>query len=116
MKGFPSGPLLLAGYGIIVGVTLKRHIFVKAFLLALFIAFISLGPFGLSHAMMAMGSAPDSNCPFMPGVTVLCKMGPLEHLAAWQSMFASLPSQNSAFLLLVTLCVLLAQTWRWWKE
>jgi len=93
----------------------RQHIFIKAILVVAFIALLSFGPFGLSHSMMGMDSSMNSNCPFMPGMTALCNMGPLEHLAAWQGMFASLPFQNPILFLLLILCAF-SLVWNLWKE
>ena len=64
------------------------------------VAFLLIGSLGLSHFAMTMGmdgkmSAAD--CPFMS----ICTMSPLEHIATWQSMFASIPPQQSSTLALL---------------
>lgn len=65
-------------------------------------AFLSLGVFCMSHSTMNMGpdgSMTMSNCPFMSGQAVVCNMNPLEHIAAWQSMFVTTLQQNGSDLL-----------------
>lgn len=54
--------------------------------------------------MDKQGNMPG--CPYMNGVAV-CKMNPLQHVAAWQSMFTALPSSSDlmALLLLVLLAI-----------
>jgi flagellar biosynthesis protein FlhB len=73
--------------------------------------FLMAGIFGLSHAGMTM--EPDgsmSGCPFM-GATAVCNMSPLEHVAAWQSMFTATTSENTLaallFLILAAISVVL---------
>lgn len=87
----------------------------KTFLILGFVAFLFLGFFGISHSTMAMGEEGNmtmSNCPFMQGQAVVCKMDPLEHIAAWQSMFTSVPPQDSSILILLLL-VALAISFLW---
>lgn len=76
--------------------------------LAVFV-FLSVSFLGLSHANMPMGEDGNmtmSNCPFMSGQAVVCNMDPLEHIAAWQNMFTSIPQQDIATLLLILLASL----------
>ena len=79
------------------------------------LAFLSLGLFGMSHSTMNMGpdgSMTMSNCPFMSGQAVVCNMNPLEHIAAWQSMFVTTLQQNGSDLLALLLAALaLAFVW-----
>lgn len=79
------------------------------------VAFLSLGFFGMSHSTMNMGSDGSttmSNCPFMSGQAVVCNMNPLEHIAAWQSMFVTTLQQNGSDLLALFLAALaLALVW-----
>lgn len=83
--------------------------FSKTILLLAGLAFFSVGFLGLGHTNMTMGPHGEmsvGNC-FMPGMTeVMCQMNPLEHIAAWQSMFTAVPSQNDVLLLLATLLAL----------
>ena len=53
----------------------------------------------LNFGMMMSADAQMSHCPFM-GMTspVVCKMSPLEHVAAWQNMFTTTPAKDSAVL------------------
>lgn len=48
-----------------------------------------------------------SDCPFMPGHTSVCKMSPMEHMQAWQSMFTTLIEKDALYIL-YTLLVLFA--------
>ena len=79
------------------------------------VAFLMIGFFGFSHSSMAMGEDGNmtmSNCPFMSGQAAVCNMDPLEHIAAWQSMFTSIPSQTGSTLILMLLAALaLAFLW-----
>ncbi len=55
---------------------------------ALFLMFSMPGMSG----MMAMDEYGNmQGCPYMNGA-VVCKMNPLEHVAAWQNMFTALPA------------------------
>ena len=54
-------------------------------------------------SMDEQGNMPS--CPYMNGAAV-CKMNPLEHVAAWQSMFTALPVSTG--LIAVLLFALLA--------
>ena len=45
------------------------------------------------------------DCPFM-GMTAICQMNPLEHIAVWQSKFATLTLKASLTVLLLTLLAL----------
>lgn len=87
----------------------------KVLLILGLVAFSSLGFFGMSHSTMNMGpdgSMTMSNCPFMSGQAVVCNMSPLEHIAAWQSMFATTLQQNGSDLLALFLAALaLALVW-----
>lgn len=66
--------------------------------------FLVAGIFGISHAMNMDSNGQMSGCPFM-GVATVCNMSPLEHVAAWQSMFTSTSSENTLSLLLSVLLV-----------
>jgi hypothetical protein len=91
----------------------------KTLLLLGLTAFLFLGVFGMPHAMTmgSDGTMAMSNCPFMSGQAVVCNMNPLEHIAAWQSMFTTTFQQNSSTLILLLLAALaLALVWtrtRW---
>ena len=54
------------------------------------VAFLLVGFFGVGLSGIHMGSLGQEmpGCPVM-GMTVVCQMDPLEHIAAWQSMFVS---------------------------
>jgi hypothetical protein len=83
--------------------------FSKVILLFAILTFFSVGFLGLGHTNMTMSPSeemPSGKC-FMPGMTeVMCQMNPFEHIAAWQSMFTAVPSQNDVLLLLVALLAL----------
>lgn len=68
----------------------------KYFLLAAVITLLFAGSVGMPGMSMNV-EGQMSNCPFM-GVTVVCTMSPLEHMAAWQNMFAALPLKDMAAL------------------
>lgn len=63
--------------------------------------------FASSAGMPGMTTNADghmSNCPLM-GVAALCNMSPLEHIAAWQNIFAALPFKKAAALASLLLLV-----------
>ena len=63
---------------------------------------------GLPHFGMNMGEGGQmSGCPFM-GMTAMCPMSPVEHIAAWQSMFTSIPAQKDALSILLSLLFAIA--------
>jgi hypothetical protein len=82
-------------------------IFPKMLLSAVIIALL-IAAFGLPHFGMSMTMDMDENgnmsmdC-YMPGMTAVCNMTPLEHVADWQSMFTSILSQNISILLLLAM-------------
>lgn len=86
------------------------RIFPKYVLVVVFFAFILLSSVGLFSPDMAMNSdgQMSSNCPFMPGMTSLCQMNPLEHIAAWQSMFSTIPNQQDVLTILLLFLASLA--------
>jgi len=79
-------------------------------------ALLLAGSFGLPHLGMAMemdmdGNMTMSDC-YMPGMTAICNMTPLEHISSWQSMFTSIPAQNLLVaLLLLVLAVIVGFSW-----
>ena len=85
-------------------------VFSKYILFFAVVAFFSVGFLGLGHTTMVMdpdGAMPVDNC-VMPGMTeALCQMNPLEHIAAWQGMFASVLNQSDVSLLLASLLTLI---------
>jgi hypothetical protein len=70
-------------------------------------AFFAVGILGLTYGMPMDSSGQMSNCPFL-GVTALCKMNPLAHMAAWQNMFAAVPSKTAGALAALFLLALFA--------
>ena len=93
------------------------RIFARAVLVFGLAALLSVGFLGLYHPMtMGEDGISMSNCPFMSGQAVVCNMNPLEHIAAWQSMFVGVLSQNMAtffaLLLAALASILLWGRWR----
>lgn len=87
----------------------NRMCFIKYTLIFSFVAFFLIGFLGLGHMSMDMESDMNGSVTcFMPGMTeVLCQMNPIEHLAAWQSMFAVIPSQGDVLLFLIALLAII---------
>lgn len=75
----------------------------KPLLIIAFLVFFFVGLLGLSHFSMINPYWQMTNCPLM-GMPVLCQMNPLQHIAAWQSVFTALPNHNNV---LATLLLLL---------
>lgn len=62
----------------------------KFLLMCGIVAFLLVGFFGVGLMEIHMGSLEQEmpGCPVM-GITIVCQMNPLEHIAAWQNMFVS---------------------------
>lgn len=66
----------------------------RYFIVLATIAFFLVGFLGLGQFSMGTDTNREMlSCPFM-GVTALCQMGLLEHIATWQNMFTNLPVKN----------------------
>lgn len=64
----------------------------KIMLLAVF-AFFAVATAGTAYVPMPMNDdGTMANCPYL-GITALCTMQPLEHIAALQTMLAALPAK-----------------------
>ncbi|MEK7151839.1 MAG: hypothetical protein AAB773_00220 [Patescibacteria group bacterium] len=72
------------------------------------IAFLLVGFIGANHLGMNMGSLGQemSGCSVM-GMTTVCQMNPLEHIAAWQNMFVSVSPKGTFDALVLFLAFLL---------
>ncbi len=70
-------------------------------MMALLLASVGLPHFGMAMSMDEQGNMA-MDC-YMPGMTVACNMTALEHIASWQSAFASVVQQYGSTLLLVLL-------------
>lgn len=62
-----------------------------AVLLAITSGFVFVSLFGLSLGMSTQPNGKMSDCPFANNTASICTMSPLEHIAAWQSFFSTLP-------------------------
>lgn len=51
------------------------------------------------------GMSMPTHCPLM-GMDTICQMNPLEHIAAWQQMFASVLANNTSSILLLLISFL----------
>ncbi len=73
----------------------------------LFMSVVGLPHLGMSTSMEADGNMTMTDC-YMPGMTTLCNMSPLEHIASWQAMFTSITTKSftlSLFLLVLAAVV-----------
>lgn len=94
-------------YTAVVKFLSKQNIAGSVLLLSVF-ALLLVGTFGLGHSGIMEADGQMSNCP-LPGMATACKMGLLEHIAAWQNMFvASLHKDIPLLLVLLLLAMLLA--------
>lgn len=77
----------------------QKSTYIKGLVLVFLMTFFFVGFLGFGHAEMSttMDGQMNTACPFMPGMTSLCHMDPLEHLSAWQNIFAAIPGQLSLF-------------------
>jgi len=75
----------------------------------LVITFLLVGATGVAYSGMMIGHGMDDmvGCPLMGHDAAMCNMNPLEHLSAWQNMFAAIPVQSVVILLLLLLALLL---------
>jgi len=80
-----------------------RTVFVSV-ALVLFLAVSIASMTAIGSGMGPIG-VEASHCPLMPGMSSLCQMNPLEHIAAWQSMFAAIPKQYDMLASLLLLLV-----------
>ncbi|MEY4747723.1 MAG: hypothetical protein RLZZ416_772 [Candidatus Parcubacteria bacterium] len=81
----------------------------KIFTSIAIIAFLLVGMVGMAFPGMMMGHNMDDmvGCPLMGHDAAVCNMNPLEHLSRWQNMFAAVPVQGVATLLLLLLATFL---------
>ena len=116
---FPGGAVVaqLAVNELVVGSNPTRgaHMFIntirskKVLLSLLIVALLMMSTWGAASLGMTMQDGKMmENCPFM-GVPAICNMSPLEHLSAWQHMFASTMPQFIMFALLLLMTVLLSR-------
>ncbi|MBM3261319.1 hypothetical protein FJY93_02770 [Candidatus Kaiserbacteria bacterium] len=70
----------------------------------LIITLLIVGGSGVPHLgmHMEMDGSMNADC-FMPGMTAICQISPLEHIAAWKVTFAALPWQKDIASLLLLL-------------
>lgn len=79
----------------------------KPLLIISLLAFFFVGFIGLGHLGMDVGFEKQiSNCPIM-GMATICQMNPLEHLAAWQNLFAAGTPKDTFSILMSLLFALL---------
>ena len=69
--------------------------------------FLLVGATGMAYSgtMMDHGMETMLGCPLMSHSAAICNMSPLEHLTQWQNMFAAIPAQSVALLLLMLLAL-----------
>lgn len=75
-----------------------KHIFPPAILLFVLVTFLGAGHTGMTVDTRGQMTA----CPFL-GVSALCEMNSLAHIAKWQSLFAALSEREVAPFLAVVL-------------
>ena len=69
--------------------------------------FLLVGATGMAYSgtMMDHGMETMLGCPLMSHSAAICNMNPLEHLTQWQHLFAAIPAQSVALLLLMLLAL-----------
>ncbi|MBI3573859.1 hypothetical protein HY090_02310 [Candidatus Kaiserbacteria bacterium] len=74
------------------------------------IASLLSGATGVAYSGMMTGHGMGDvvGCPLMGYDAAVCTMNPLEHLSAWQNLFAAIPAQSLVMLLLLLLSLFLA--------
>lgn len=75
-----------------------KHILPLIILIFLLVAFLGAGHIGMTVDARGQMVA----CPFL-GVSALCEMNSLAHIAKWQSLFSALPEREAAAFLAVVL-------------
>lgn len=79
-----------------------KRISISAFILG----FLLISAVGVAYSGVMMGHGMDmAGCPLMGNNAVVCNMNPLDHLSAWQNLFAAIPTQNAATVLSLLLAV-----------
>ena len=75
----------------------------------LVVIFLLVGATGVvySGTMMGHGMETMVGCPLMGNTAAVCNMNLLEHLNAWQNLFAAIPAQSAVLLLLLLLALFL---------
>ena len=81
-----------------------KKISISAFL----VGFLLIGAVGVAYSGMMTGHGDMVGCPLMGNNAAVCNMSPLERLSAWQNLFAAIPAQNTASILLLLLAVFFA--------
>ncbi len=84
--------------------------YMKTFIVAIVMTMLLAGVFGLGHLGMNTATGGSAGpCPFMPGVAI-CNMTAIQHIAAAQNMFTSLPGERNILsaLLLIALAFLVS--------
>jgi hypothetical protein len=71
--------------------------------------------FGMTMSMDEHGNMTMTDC-YMPGMTVMCNMSALEHIASWQSAFTSIVQEYGSTLLLLLLFAVIAIASVWVRQ
>ena len=81
--------------------------FSKAHIGVLIIAVLLVSAFGVGSSNLLMGHDDMGmiGCPLLGHDATVCPMTPLAHINSWQTMFAAIPAQNVALLLLMLLAL-----------
>lgn len=77
---------------------------------ALLLVGAGLPHFGMTTSMDMDGNMTMTDC-YMPGMTAICSMTPLQHISEWQKIFTATAQQTTTavLLLLLALSVVLSQ-------
>ncbi len=82
-------------------------LFSLGLIMLLLVSVAGLPHFGMSTSMDMDGNMTMTDC-YVPGMTTICNMSPLEHIASWQGMFTGIATKSfalSLFLLMLAAVV-----------
>lgn len=100
--------------------SLGEHALAKSLLSMAAMTLFLLAAFGAPHFGMSMtmddqGNMTMSDC-YMPGMTAICNMTAIEHIASWQSTFVSIVQEYGSTMLLLLLFAVIAIAIVWVRQ
>lgn len=80
---------------------------IKLLISIIIAAFLFAGVTGVAYSGLMMGHGIDDmiGCSLLDNEMTLCNMNPLDHISAWQNMFAAIPALSTVILLLLLLAL-----------
>lgn len=95
--------------------TYARSVLAVGLAVFLLVGVMGLPHFGMSMSMDEHGNMTMTDC-YMPGMTAMCNMSAIEHIASWQSAFASIVQEYGSTLLLLLLFAVIAIAIVWVRQ